>query len=123
MAMSPLPMRPAGPRRRPLISGSMMKAPMPAQMGGGAQPLPQTGVPPTNNPIPMGGSILNSPFAPAPSQPAPMAPANEPYVPQPYINPMQSEMQKRAAYMSKMGQQPQSNRFSGLTTPAYGRRL
>lgn len=141
MAMSPLPMRALAPRRRPPIAGSTMQPPT-----GGAEPIPQTGVPTTNNPIPLGGSILKSPFAPntidvaPPQDPVlssvttsttptppnnvmpPMAPSQPPMA-QPASPPMMSQMQRRNAYMAKMAQQQQSSRFSGLTNPAYGRRL
>jgi hypothetical protein len=101
MAMSPLPMqRFIPPRKRFPTSGSLMTPPT-----GGAQPIPQTGVPTTNNPIPLGGSPLASPFGQPPATPAPMM----------------SEMQKRNAYMDKMAQQRPSNRFSQFTAPSYGR--
>lgn len=141
MAMSPLPMRAfIPPRKRFPIAGSTMQPPT-----DGAQPLPQTGVPTTNNPIPLGGSILRSPFpqntidvAP-PQDPVlssvttsttpmppnnvmpPMGP-NQPPMGKPTMPPMMSDVQKRNAYINRMAQQRQSNRFSGLTRPSYGAR-
>jgi hypothetical protein len=51
--------------------------------------------------------------------PPPMAPSQPPMA-QPASPPMMSEVQKRNAYVNRMMQQRQSNRFSGLTRPSYG---